>query len=195
MNKQLEIKRFLNQNNIGLFGLLETKIRGSNWLKVKNVMCDDWAIATNSSYHKGGRIWIIWQPSQVVVTVQHVTAQLIHAKVFDKTRDCHFLFTLVYGFNKDKERESLWESLVSIGKGIDSSWMVCGDFNSLMHLNERIGGAQVQWHDVLPMKQMAVRCDLTELKSIGSFFTWNNKHENGSKVYSKIDRVLINTEW
>ncbi|XP_074278443.1 uncharacterized protein LOC141602034 [Silene latifolia] len=144
----------------------ETKIRGSNWIKAKNVVCDSWAICTNSSYHKGGRIW-----------------------------SCQFLYTLVYGFNKDKERESLWKSLVSIGKGVDSRWMVCGDFNILMDMNERIGGAEVQWHNVLPMKQMAANCDLTELKSIGAFFTWNNKHENGSKFYSKIDRVLINAEW
>ncbi|XP_074303188.1 uncharacterized protein LOC141637598 [Silene latifolia] len=127
--------------------------------------------------------------------IQADNAQLIQAKVFDKTRDCQFWFTLVYGFNKDKDRESLWESLISHGKRVDSRWMVCGDFNSLMHLNERIGGAEVQWHDVLPMKQMTVSCDLTELKTIGSFFTWNNKHENGSKVYSKIDRVLVNADW
>ncbi|XP_074305283.1 uncharacterized protein LOC141640377 [Silene latifolia] len=139
----------------------ETKIRGSNWIKVKNVVCDSWAICTNSSYHKRGRIWLIWQPSQVVVNVQHVTAQLIHAKVFDKTRDCQFWFTLVYGFNKDKDRESLWESLITLGKRVDND----------------------------------CHRDLTELKTIGSFFTWNNKHENGSKVYSKIDRVLVNADW
>ncbi|XP_074320555.1 uncharacterized protein LOC141657277 [Silene latifolia] len=42
---------------------------------------------------------------------------------------------------------------------------------------------------------MVANCELTELKTTGAFFTWNNKHENGSKVYCKIDRVLIIAEW
>ncbi|XP_074291686.1 uncharacterized protein LOC141618470 [Silene latifolia] len=30
---------------------------------------------------------------------------------------------------------------------------------------------------------------------MGAFFTWNNKHEHSSKVYSKIDRVFIDDTW
>ncbi|XP_074310072.1 uncharacterized protein LOC141644876 [Silene latifolia] len=29
----------------------------------------------------------------------------------------------------------------------------------------------------------------------GAFYTWSNKHESGTKVYSRIDRVFINDEW
>ncbi|XP_074283945.1 uncharacterized protein LOC141608498 [Silene latifolia] len=42
---------------------------------------------------------------------------------------------------------------------------------------------------------MVLNCNLTEMKTVGAFFTWNNKHENGTKVYSKLDRVLINADW
>ncbi|KAH0645162.1 hypothetical protein KY284_033046 [Solanum tuberosum] len=33
------------------------------------------------------------------------------------------------------------------------------------------------------------------MKSSGAFFTWNNKTDGTDRVQSKIDRVLINTEW
>ncbi|XP_074306084.1 uncharacterized protein LOC141641313 [Silene latifolia] len=177
-------------NNVGLFGLLET-----NWVKVKNNVCDSWSICTNNSHHKGGRIWLIWQPHQYVVDVRCITDQLIHSKVFDKLRNISFYFTMVYGLNKDKERESIWDSLIHISRGIDTAWMVGGDFNSLLHLNERIGGVEVTWYDITPMRQMVDQCELMELKSTGSFFTWNNKQEVGTKVYSKLDRVLVNGEW
>ncbi|XP_074278320.1 uncharacterized protein LOC141601913 [Silene latifolia] len=195
LHKQSEIKRFLSQNNVGLFGLLETKVKSSNWLKVKKNVCDSWSICTNNSHHKGGRIWLIWQPNQYVVDVRYITDQLIHSKVFDKFRNISFFFTMVYGFNKDREREPLWASLGLISRDIDTAWLVGGDFNSLMHLNERVGGSEVTWSDISPMRQMVDQCDLMELKSIGSFFTWNNKHEVGTKVYSKLDRVLINGDW
>ncbi|XP_074299347.1 uncharacterized protein LOC141630423 [Silene latifolia] len=175
-NKQLEIKKFLYQHNIGLFGLLETKVKSWNWNKVRNKVCDDWSICTNISKHKGGRIWLIWQPSQFVVNVKYITDQLIHSSVYDKLRNINFHFTIVYGLNKDKERESLWNDLDLIRNGGTSAWMVCGDFNSLMHLDERVGGTTVSWNDVMPIRDMVAKCDLVELKTMGAFFTWNNKH-------------------
>ncbi|XP_074278426.1 uncharacterized protein LOC141602015 [Silene latifolia] len=195
LHKQTEIKRFLFQNNVGLFGLLEIKVKSRNWNKVKNNVCDSWSICTNNSHHKGGRIWLIWQPNQYVVDVRYICDQLIHSKVSDKLRNISFYFTLVYGLNKDKERESLWDYLCHISRDIDTASMVGGVFNILMHLNERISGAEVTWSDISPMRQMVDHCDLMELKSLGSFFTWNNKHEVGTKVYSKLDRVLINGDW
>ncbi|XP_074265865.1 uncharacterized protein LOC141588318 [Silene latifolia] len=195
INKQNEIKWFLSQNNVGLFGLLETKISSSNWVRVKNNICQSWSICTNSSQHKGGRIWLIWQPSHYVVDVRCITAQLIHSLVTDKIRGTTFSFTLVYGFNKDQERVSLWSKLNQLSVGITTAWMVCGDFNNLLNINERIGGAPVSWNDVMPMRHMIGTYNLAEVKSIGAYFTWNNKHESGSKIYSKLDRVFVNGEW
>lgn len=37
-------------------------------------------------------------------------------------------------------------------------------------------------------------CDLQELKSPRAYFTWNNKKKRENRVYSRIDRVLINME-
>ncbi|XP_074292818.1 uncharacterized protein LOC141619696 [Silene latifolia] len=124
-----------------------------------------------------------------------ISAQVIHTLVCDKLRGITFWFTLVYGFNKEQERAGLWTELTQISRGVDSAWMICGDFNSLMNINERIGGAPVSWNDVLPMRQIVLNCNLIEMKTVGAFFTWNNKHENGTKVYSKLDRVLINADW
>ncbi|KAM3234286.1 hypothetical protein P3L10_019646 [Capsicum annuum] len=34
-----------------------------------------------------------------------------------------------------------------------------------------------------------------DLRSAGSFYTWSNKQQGVARVYSKIDRVLVNDEW
>ncbi|XP_074271428.1 uncharacterized protein LOC141595363 [Silene latifolia] len=75
------------------------------------------------------------------------------------------------------------------------AWMVCNDFNNLLNVNERIGGAPVTWNDVLPMRQMVGSCNLVEVKSIRAFFTWNNKHESGTRIYIKLDRLFVNGDW
>ncbi|XP_074306200.1 uncharacterized protein LOC141641438 [Silene latifolia] len=156
--KQYEIKRFLSQNNVGLFGLLETKIKASNWNKVRSSLCDDWSIVTNTSLHKGGRVWLIWDPSMFQLNIIDITAQCIHAEAYDKVRKKMFWITMIYGFNKPVERESLWLSLKGYYQSINGAWITCGDFNSVMAIDERIGGAPVSLADIKPLQQVVQDC-------------------------------------
>ncbi|XP_074292795.1 uncharacterized protein LOC141619679 [Silene latifolia] len=123
-----------------------------------------------------------------------ITAQCIHAEAFDKVRKKMFWITIIYGFNKPVERESLWLSLKGYHQSINGPWITCGDFNSVMAIDERIGGGPVSLADIKPLQQVVQDCELHELKGCGSFFTWSNKHEVGTKVYSRIDRVFSNDE-
>ncbi|XP_075077281.1 uncharacterized protein LOC142164016 [Nicotiana tabacum] len=36
---------------------------------------------------------------------------------------------------------------------------------------------------------------LQELRSIGAFYTWNNKQSGADRVMSRIDSVILNTYW
>ncbi|XP_074270875.1 uncharacterized protein LOC141594785 [Silene latifolia] len=38
-------------------------------------------------------------------------------------------------------------------------------------------------------------CELQDIKTTGAFFTWTNKQPSETRVYSRIDRVLVNNEW
>ncbi|XP_074266772.1 uncharacterized protein LOC141590056 [Silene latifolia] len=46
-----------------------------------------------------------------------------------------------------------------------------------------------------PLSQVVQDCQLADLGAKGSFYTWTNKHEHGTKVYSRLDRVLVNVDW
>ncbi|XP_074301131.1 uncharacterized protein LOC141632485 [Silene latifolia] len=131
----------------------------------------------------------------VRVDVLDITAQCIHSRIFDKMKKVYFWVTMVYGFNKLQERESLWEKLRSYALQCDGSWTVCGDFNSIVAVDERIGGTEVTWAEMAPMRNMMSDCNLFELKMKGSYYTWNNKHEAATRVYSRLDRVIVNDDW
>ncbi|XP_074288393.1 uncharacterized protein LOC141613556 [Silene latifolia] len=193
--KQKKIRRFLLQNKVGLFGLVETKIRSSSWNKARSTICDQWSICTNFSLHKGGIFWLMWDPLAVEVDISDVTNQCIHAKVYDKARMKKFWYTVVYGFNKVAERETLWSNIRRYHGSIQGPWIICGDFNAVMGSNERIGGNPVTHAEIRPLLQLVLDCNLVDLKAKGNFFTWNNKHETGTKVYSKIDRVWCIDDW
>ncbi|XP_074271665.1 uncharacterized protein LOC141595601 [Silene latifolia] len=64
-----------------------------------------------------------------------------------------------------------------------------------MTSNERIGGALITHAEMIPLAQVVQDCHIEDLGARGSFYTWTNKHEYGTKVYSRLDKVLVNVEW
>ncbi|XP_074267071.1 uncharacterized protein LOC141590373 [Silene latifolia] len=102
---------------------------------------------------------------------------------------------MVYGFNQNADRETLWCSLKEYHSRVRGPCLVGGDFNSVMAADERIGGALVTSAETNGMKKAILKCELFYMKGYGSFYTWNNKHEFEGKVYSRVDRVFINEDW
>ncbi|XP_074288245.1 uncharacterized protein LOC141613412 [Silene latifolia] len=74
------------------------------------------------------------------------------------------------------------------------AWAICGDFNSVLNYNERIG-REVVWTEIGDFRECIDYCGLTDIKGQGAFYTWNNKQMPTSRNFSRIDRFLINSEW
>ncbi|XP_062119230.1 uncharacterized protein LOC133832977 [Humulus lupulus] len=49
--------------------------------------------------------------------------------------------------------------------------------------------------EVEDSSQWRAKSLLIELRSSGSFFTWSNKQKEGSRIFSKLDRVFVNEMW
>lgn len=63
-------------------------------------------------HHIGGRIWILWNPNYISVTLVSMTAQLIHSAVYVGTNS--FAFTAVYDLHTQEARGSMWNDLKDI---------------------------------------------------------------------------------
>ncbi|XP_056685999.1 uncharacterized protein [Spinacia oleracea] len=73
-------------------------------------------------------------------------------------------------------------------------FVIMGDFNAVKEIEDRIG-SPVRLSDIQPMRNCMAKCQLTEVKTIGRLYTWNNKQDGGNRVFSRIDRVLSNSAW
>ncbi|XP_074303192.1 uncharacterized protein LOC141637602 [Silene latifolia] len=102
----------------------------------------------------------------------------------------HNSSVLIPEFNDEADISSLWNKLKQLRLQINGPWRVCGDFNTILDYNERLG-RPVLWSEVAEFRQCVDNCDITDLQAQGSFFTWNNKHEPSSRVFSRIDRCLV----
>ncbi|XP_074266666.1 uncharacterized protein LOC141589945 [Silene latifolia] len=176
---------------VGLFGLLETKVKPLSLNSVRINVCDGWSLSTNTSYHPGGRVWVLWNPSLFYVHFVHYSAQSIHMKVTEISSKFNFFCTMVYAFNDTTDTKSLWHDLCSFADSIHDPWILCGDFNCVLKSSERLGGLSSDeemkdFHDCLDY------CQMMDSPAAGSYYTWNNNQEPQTRVYSRLNRVLVN---
>ncbi|XP_074288488.1 uncharacterized protein LOC141613644 [Silene latifolia] len=118
----------------------------------------------------------------------------ITVEVSDISSGDMFLYIVVYGSNSDIDRQRLWAQLNQLKDQCDKAWCICGDFNSLLHFNERLG-SDVLWSDIRDFRHCVEYCGVTDIQAHGSFFTWNNKQNPTTRVFSRVDRCLNNLEW
>ncbi|KAJ8444075.1 hypothetical protein Cgig2_030932 [Carnegiea gigantea] len=177
--KQEDIKFFLQQQLTHMVGFLETKVKEENMTRVIGRVCSNWHWEHNADSINKGRIFVIRK-----------TNQIIHGRAIQLSTNKRYFITFVYGRNLEAQRIPLWSTLVSMSNNLDDSWCVLGDFNSVLHQGERVGGNDVSESEMTHFGDCISNCGLQEFSYIGAFFTWTNK-----TIRSRIDRALHNTLW
>ncbi|XP_074277799.1 uncharacterized protein LOC141601417 [Silene latifolia] len=161
---------------------------------VSHNMFENWSVITNCSLHKGGRVWLIWQPSLFDVMILQYDPQFIHTKVHIKATNKFFFLTMVYAFNDGNDRVDLWHKLVSFASNCHGPWALAGDFNTVISPDERLGG-NIKQEDMEDFIDYLDKCGMSDIAATGAFFTWTNKQDVGHRKCSRLDRFLINNDW
>ncbi|XP_074266965.1 uncharacterized protein LOC141590259 [Silene latifolia] len=178
----------------GLFGLLETKVKPKSLNHVHMNICDGWSITTNTTYQPGGKVWVLWNPQKFKVQFLFYSAQMIHMKVTDSSLNFDFYCSMIYAFNDLNERKSLWQDLNQLSTQCQGPWVLCGDFNCVLSPTERLGG-QTSNEEMEDFQNCIDQCGLIDSPAAGSLYTWTNKQDPSTRVYSRLDRVLVNQDW
>ena len=113
-HKQDEVRNLVHSHNISLIGILETHVQESNSLHISSGLLPGWRFKFNYSSHRGGRIWLAWNPNILDVQVLSSSDQLIHSQVTVLETQVTFLNSVIYGKNNVNDRQRLWNSIISI---------------------------------------------------------------------------------
>ncbi|XP_074266861.1 uncharacterized protein LOC141590151 [Silene latifolia] len=157
-------------------------------------MLDGWCDTTNSSLHKGGRVWILWKPNLFDVMVCQYDAQFIHTRITARTSQQQFWFTMVYAYNDGIGRRDLWQKLGVIAGQCSGAWALAGDFNTVIDPNERLG-ANTRQADMDEFLDYISTCGVTDIAATGAYYTWTNKQKPLTRVFSRLNRFMVNQEW
>ncbi|XP_056698601.1 uncharacterized protein [Spinacia oleracea] len=177
---------------VGLVGLLEHKVKIYNLGKLYQKVFVNWCFTSNSSYHSVGRIVVAWKAGCFTVNIVVASSQFVHCHVTPVSGRKPFYCTFVYAYNDAGMRQNLWRDLLLLNT--QDPWIVCGDFNCVMALDERIG-APVRHRDIVDVSNCMHACGMEDIKCVGNLFTWYNKQKGNNRVFSKIDRFMANHAW
>lgn len=102
--------------------------------------------------------------------------------------------SIVYGLHTVETRRDLWHTLRAIGSQATPR-IIAGDFHSILSCEDRVNGAPVSHHETRDFVDCMDDLALTELKSIGPYYSWSNKGVGDARIASRIDRGLVNGPW
>ncbi|XP_074305042.1 uncharacterized protein LOC141639968 [Silene latifolia] len=119
---------------------------------------------------------------------------VLHCKVKHFATGGVFHLSVVYGSNSPGVRLDLWNSMSAFASQV-GPWVAMGDFNVVRYFHEKISDYPPTLSDVAEFNYCLLDCDLDDMQGTGSDFNWFNKRDVASRVYSKLDRVLVNSDW
>ncbi|KAL3617571.1 hypothetical protein CASFOL_037892 [Castilleja foliolosa] len=100
--------------------------------------------------------------------------------------------TFVYAKWNRNDRRQLWDYIEQ--QDFDKeNWIIGGDFNCILKANEKSGGNAPCMNSIADFNTCLVDNSLSELNHKGNPFTWSNNQQGKSRIWEKLDRILMNS--
>ncbi|XP_026410824.1 uncharacterized protein LOC113306055 [Papaver somniferum] len=142
----------------------------------------------NSYEENKGNIWILWSDSINPPSIISNTKQEITVEVGDA------LIAGVHAATLTVNRRELWKDLEDINN-LNKPWLVIGDFNTMMIMEEKKGGLAPLKISMMEFKNCLNICGLIQAPSTGLHFSWCNNRAGRKRIVCNLDRAVFNDKW
>lgn len=139
--REVECRSFISNNRVALMVFIETHVKLANSVSIMKKIRPAWGWAHNYDVAYNGRLWVGWDKEVIDVRVIKIHVQMMHIEVTSLSDHMNFFCSAIYAYNFDTQRCSLWEQLRSLN--VQGSWILLGDFNTVLIQEERIQGGDV----------------------------------------------------
>ncbi|XP_019257656.1 PREDICTED: uncharacterized protein LOC109235863 [Nicotiana attenuata] len=188
--KQNEIKEFIKENKKAVIALIEHRIKDQKIGEIMGRIAPGWNWVSHFSSNNKSRIWVIWDPRIYAFNPFEIDEHLIHGQISTVSKLFTIGFTAICGLHTIKDRLHLWSKLRLIHSTQQGPWLAMGDYNAVLHEQDRQYGSTVQDMEIKDFKEFLQDTGMNELQTVGRGYTWTNNH-----TYSRIDRGLVNASW
>ncbi|KAK4262419.1 hypothetical protein QN277_027981 [Acacia crassicarpa] len=138
---------------------------------------------------------VAWKKDRISVSVLNSDRQFIHLSCSVSGMPL-FLLTAVYSVPISCLKGRLWADLFRLSTESSNPWAVIGDFNDILHVDERSGGADANLFRMRLFHDRIFACGLSDMGFCGPKFTWRGpKNGNHLRLFERLDRALANTNF
>ncbi|KAL0350198.1 UNVERIFIED_CONTAM: hypothetical protein Sradi_4169000 [Sesamum radiatum] len=188
------VAHLIKNNQLCLLGILGTKLTTSAIARIINRSFLRWCQINNFDTIANGRILIIWNPAVIDLVPEDISPQVIHCRAKNKSSQLSFYISFTYDLYTVVHRKSMWEKLSELGRPMNMSWLIIGDFNCVKSPTEKQLGATPTWYELKDFADCCLLLGLNDAPTAGCYFTWYSNSES-NPVWCKLDQVLFNNEW
>ena len=116
---------------------------------------------------------LLWKNS---VQIGVESSSLNHIDVIvNKGKDDSWRFTGIYGMPETGRKHKTWDLLRILHRKFNLPWLVAGDFNGILLLHEKLGGALRSETAMRDFREVMDDCGLMDLGYVGKKYTWRGK--------------------
>ncbi|XP_075087637.1 uncharacterized protein LOC142169644 [Nicotiana tabacum] len=191
--KRRLIKTVLNEWRCDVVVLQETKIEGDISRVARHLWGSRWVDFVNlEAIGTSGGILIMWDKRLLEGELIISGSQSISCRLTAIGQDFSWFITGIYASNSRIERQDLWWELAASRGLCNGPWVVCRDFNTTRHSNERSNNHRLT-RAMRNFSDAINDLPLVDPPLFGGSFTWNKGNNQG--IASRIDRFLFSIEW
>ncbi|XP_039002736.1 uncharacterized protein LOC120129249 [Hibiscus syriacus] len=182
------LREHCRESRPDLVALLETRISGINADKVI------WRLGFQNSFRVeahgfSGGIWILWKDG-LNVEILTISNQFIHGRCWSDNENRWLYFTAIYASPQVEKCKLIWKHLTKLMPGENEAWLLEGDFNSILQLDERECGSSRDSGVSQLFVDFVFEMELFEVDYQGLQFTWRR-----GNLFKRLDRCLMNSCW
>lgn len=180
--------------NPDLVILMETRTSVDGAVEtIDQLMFHDQIIISAEGY--AGGMWLLWNSNQVTLSQQRMSNRMVHAMISFNHAAQPFMLSAVYNYPQPHLQNQVWDELLQFSSNVTANWLVVGDFNCILNLNEKKGGGKIRLKKILGFRDCIAKCGLIDLGYAGHPFTWNNRRYGKDFICERLDRALANEGW
>ncbi|XP_026428564.1 uncharacterized protein LOC113324456 [Papaver somniferum] len=100
----------------------------------------------------------------------------------------------VHAHVKMVQRRFIWSEIQLISD-LKRPWLVIGDFNAILTMDEKVGGNSLSRRSMLDFSDCVNACELLQVPKVGLDFNWSNYQHGLKRLLCNLDRAMFNMEW
>jgi exonuclease III len=191
-SKQRIIRECIKTEHPDILLLQETKCAGQEADNIFRSSWRDGEFIHLDSVGAAGGLALMWNPQTVTLLYPFSTRHTLTAYFKSLVSSEEGAITNVYGPNSIHEKENFLQSLQHIQASICTQhWIVGGDFNMILTLEEKSGGLKRLEPDSGRFKALIEQLNLVDMETRNGIFTWSNRRTGNQHVACRLDRFLV----